>query len=68
MESPLRMHRKALGKSLKDRAAELGIAPSVLCKWEKLRVPAEKVAHVSSVTGIPPHRLRPDVFPERVSA
>lgn len=68
MESPLKLHRKNLGMSLKDGADHLGIAPSVLHKWENKRVPAEKAAFVSEKTGIPLHQLRPDVFPERVSA
>lgn len=49
-------------RQLKEMAAELGVAPSVLHKWENKRVPADKCAHVEDVTGIPCHVLRPDVF------
>lgn len=49
-------------QQLKELAAKLGVAPSVLHKWENKRVPADKCAHVEDVTGIPSHELRPDVF------
>lgn len=48
------------------KAAEaLGISnPSVVLNWRKRgSIPADRVAAVSRLTGVPPHELRPDVFP-----
>lgn len=44
-------------------AAKLGVSHSTVIRWAARRVPAERVRSVSEVTGIPPHELRPDVFP-----
>lgn len=49
-------------QQLKELAAKLGVAPSVLHKWENKQVPADRCVHVEDVTGIPCHVLRPDVF------
>lgn len=64
----LKEYRVRTDQQLKELAAKLGIAPSVLHKWENKRVPADKCIHVESITGIPCHLLRPDVFkaPKRV--
>lgn len=45
-------------------AERLGLAhPSVL-RWQRSgKVPAERVAAVEAATGVPRHRLRPDLFP-----
>lgn len=40
-------------------AAELGISQSAVSMWE--RVPAERVVEVERISGIPRHRLRPDL-------
>lgn len=42
-------------------ASRLGITPKAIYQWPY--VPAERVGSVSALTGIPPHELRPDVFP-----
>jgi DNA-binding transcriptional regulator YdaS (Cro superfamily) len=47
---------------LKELAERIGVAPSVLHKWENKRVPADKCALVEDKTGVPCHVLRPDVF------
>jgi DNA-binding transcriptional regulator YdaS (Cro superfamily) len=47
-------------------ARELGITRAAVTMWR--RVPAERVAAVERVTGIPPHELRPDLFPAPVEA
>jgi len=62
MESALRQSRIARNQLLKDAAADLGVASSVLHKWECGQVPADRVLHVETVTGISRHVLRPDVF------
>jgi DNA-binding transcriptional regulator YdaS (Cro superfamily) len=45
-------------------AEKLGISnPSVVLNWRKRgSIPAERVVAVSKLTGIPPHKLRPDIF------
>lgn len=41
-------------------ADALGVSPSAISMWR--RIPAERVADVSRVTGIPRAKLRPDIF------
>jgi DNA-binding transcriptional regulator YdaS (Cro superfamily) len=36
------------------------ISPQAISQWK--RVPAQRAASVERVTGIPRHRLRPDIF------
>lgn len=42
-------------------ARELGITHAAVRQWQE--VPAERCWRVSEIVGIPPHILRPDVFP-----
>ena len=42
-------------------AARLGITPKAIYQWP--HIPAERVGAIAELTGIPPHELRPDVFP-----
>ena len=44
---------------LKRVAAECGITPTAVRLWEK--VPIERVPSVERVTGIPRHKIRPDL-------
>lgn len=62
METALKQHRLSRNQQLKDAADELGVAPSVLHKWENGQVPAHRVLDVERVTGLSRHALRPDVF------
>lgn len=41
-------------------AGKLGITPGALSQW--IRVPAEHVLEIESLTGISRHELRPDIF------
>lgn len=41
-------------------ARRLGISHQSFYKWE--RVPAERVAAISAIAGIPRHELRPDIY------
>jgi DNA-binding transcriptional regulator YdaS (Cro superfamily) len=41
-------------------ASALGISPGAVSQWD--RVPAERVAEIEQVTGIPRRQLRPDLF------
>lgn len=63
MESALIAYRSRTKKRQMDLAVDLGVKPSVLCKWERNRIPAERVLHVENVTGIPRWQLRPDLYP-----
>lgn len=45
-----------------DLAKALGVDKSLVTRWVQGRVPAERVADVERVTGIPRHELRPDIF------
>lgn len=42
-------------------AERLGVRRQAIYQWDK--VPAERVQTVSALSGIPPHELRPDIFP-----
>lgn len=57
------------GASGLARALTDDISPQAISQWK--RVPAERVADVERATGIPRHRLRPDIFalpnPERAA-
>ena len=68
MESPLVHYRKALGKTQAALAEALGVQPPALCKWERGRIPAERVLEVERATGIPRQRLRPDIYPPSEAA
>jgi hypothetical protein len=43
-------------------AERIGVGRATVCKWQRRRLPAERVAAVEEVTGIPRHLLRPDLF------
>jgi TorA maturation chaperone TorD len=49
-----------------ELARRLGISQPSVSAWS--RVPAERVAAVESATGIPRHKLRPDLYGEMLSA
>jgi DNA-binding transcriptional regulator YdaS (Cro superfamily) len=42
-------------------ADRLSVRRQAIYQWD--RVPVERVQAVSSLSGIPPHELRPDIFP-----
>lgn len=41
-------------------ASQLGIARQAIYQWS--RIPAERVADVERITGVPRNELRPDLF------
>ena len=43
-------------------AAALEVDRATVSRWNKRKVPAERVRSVAGVTGIPAHDLRPDLF------
>ena len=46
-------------------AKAAGVKLPSIYSWK--RIPAERVVRVEAATGIPRHRLRPDVFPDPFS-
>jgi len=58
----LRKWREANGLTQSQLAEKFGVQDAAITKWEKGRVPAERVLAVSDVTGLPPHRIRPDLY------
>lgn len=67
MESPLTLYRATAGITQAALAEELGVKAPALCKWERNRVPAERVLQVEKITGIPRHHLRPDIYPSEAA-
>jgi DNA-binding transcriptional regulator YdaS (Cro superfamily) len=51
------------GIRLTDLARSVGVDKSSVTRWDKRRIPAERVLDVERVTGIPRHELRPDLYP-----
>lgn len=51
---------------IKALASKIGITHNALYSWR--RVPAERVNVIATITGVPLHEIRPDVFkaPESV--
>lgn len=51
-------------------ASKIGVTLAMWSRWEtgRRRIPAERVPSISEATGIPPDRLRPDVFKQPESA
>jgi DNA-binding transcriptional regulator YdaS (Cro superfamily) len=48
-----------------ELARRLGIRPTSIIDWRRAgRIPAERVLEVSRVTGLSPHLLRPDIYPD----
>jgi Bacterial toxin YdaS len=60
----LRVKEELLEKKvfLADVAKGLGITRQAVSGWHA--IPAEWVKKISELTGIPPHRLRPDLYDE----
>lgn len=53
-----------LGGGVTVLAGALAVDHSAVSKWKRSGcVPAKHVGRVSALTGIPPHRIRPDLFP-----
>lgn len=43
-------------------AREVGVSRFAVNQWREAGIPSQRVGKVSRITGIPPHRLRPDLF------
>lgn len=44
-------------------ARALGMTRQRVHYWRKRGIPADQVLRVSEITGVPPHELRPDLYP-----
>jgi DNA-binding transcriptional regulator YdaS (Cro superfamily) len=62
MHSPLTKYRMATQTTLEQLGNILGVNKTTVLRWEKRRIPAERVSEVERVTGIPRQKLRPDIF------
>ena len=61
--SPITTWRKANGITQAQLGEMLGVGDAAVTKWEKGRVPAERVLDVERVTRVPRYRIRPDLYP-----
>jgi DNA-binding XRE family transcriptional regulator len=59
--SALRQYRDEADLSLQALALAIGVNKTTVRWWEKRGVPAGRLREVERVTGIPRHRLRPDL-------
>lgn len=64
MSESLIQYRKNEEMTQETLADALGTTKATVCKWEKGRIPAERVLDVERVTGIPRYELRPDIYGE----
>lgn len=61
----LRKAIKAVGTAT-NLATMLGIKPMSVSRWKNRYqgvVPADRVLQIYTATGVPPHELRPDLYP-----
>lgn len=52
---------EAIGGSVKTAKA-CGVSRWAVHQWKAAGIPPKQVGKVSSLTGLPPHQLRPDLF------
>ena len=62
MISPLTQYRNANGVSIESLAETLGVERTTVWRWERGRVPVDRLPDVEKATGIPRRDLRPDIF------
>ncbi|MBF0035899.1 helix-turn-helix domain-containing protein [Citrobacter freundii] len=49
--------------SAKNLAEKIGISKQAISLWHRAGIPATRVLQIFSVTGVTPHELRPDLYP-----
>lgn len=62
--SPLRAYRVANALTLEQLGLAFRVNKTTVLRWEEGQVPAERVLAISEETGIAPHILRPDIYPQ----
>lgn len=62
MTSPLTHYRNELGLSVEALAERLGVERTTVWRWERGRVPADRIREVERLTGISRETLRPDLY------
>lgn len=62
--SPITAFRKSIRMSLEDFGKLMNpcVDKSTVSRWERSRIPAERMADVARVIGVPLEKLRPDIF------
>jgi DNA-binding transcriptional regulator YdaS (Cro superfamily) len=63
MEHDLKSIFRSRGFRLKAIAEAVGVDKATVTRWVQTRIPAERVADVSQITGLPKSALRPDLWP-----
>lgn len=63
MSNAIAAYRERHQLTLQAFGQKVGVGAPAVFKWERGRVPAERVLDVERVTGIPRHELRPDLYP-----
>jgi len=61
MKPHVHERRTLYGVEIAEIARQLRISYQAVAQWE--RVPHTRVLEVSRITGVPPHEIRPDVYP-----
>ncbi len=64
----LKIELEGRGVTYAALAKAVGVNRSTVLRWACGLVPAERVAAVERLTGIPRETLRPDIFKERAGA
>lgn len=62
MSSPLYQYRKANNVTAETLASMLGVDRTTLWRWEKGRVPVDRLSDIEKATNIARRELRPDIF------
>jgi len=62
--NPLRAYRAANALTLEQFGLAFHVNKTTVLRWEEGQVPAERVLAISKETGIAPHILRPDIYPQ----
>ena len=62
MQSPITHYRAANDQTLEALADVLGVDKSTIWRWERGKIPVDRLADVERATGIPRQSLRPDIF------
>ena len=62
MLSPLTTYRKAKSLTVEALADLLGVDRTTVWRWEKGRIPVDRLSDVEKATKISRRKLRPDIF------